>query len=315
MYTNGDIPRRCRRSCTSASNQKQEKQLRLLGDARLTIAAAALLAACTAAPAPVDTPPPGESAPGQPPAPPAAHPLGPEPAAPDARLVRRRSEPLNGRGYAALGLTGANKPNGMEYRLRQSVPADRPAYVPAEMEGLQLFIADRTPDGWLAFYRGPLGGAPNGGNVAYRAILFRADGGRAWDTNLNRFLPRTNHLEVQDIRYVDGKLYLNEGCQSYAREAGGACSSLLRVDPAAGTVDWRTPPLTSNDVLIVVGPYVVAGYGFTAEADSLFLIDRATGRILDRQPLDIAHNYLEMVGDDLVVVTENQVYVFANQPR
>jgi hypothetical protein len=283
----------------------------------MTIAAAAVLAACTANPAPRETPaaqpvPPVAGWPGTSGGPPE---LPPQTPAPDARLVRLRAEPLNGRGYAQLGLSGTNKPNGLEYRLRQAVPSRRPAYVRAELDGLQLFIADSTADGWMAFYRGPLGGAPNGGNVAYRAVMYGADGSRAWDTNLNRFLSRTDHLEVQDVRYAGRRLYFNEACQSYAREAGGACSSLLAVDPVAGTVEWRTPPLTSNDVILLHGPYIVAGYGFTAEADSLFLVDRATGRILDHQPLDSAQSYLEMTGNELVVVTTNQVYRFAIQPR
>jgi hypothetical protein len=286
----------------------------------MTIAAAAALGACTTNPAPVATPP--ASTP--PVSPPAAGgtvftPVPPRPPvetpARAARLVRRRVEPLNGRGYGQLRLSGANKPNGMEYRLRQQVPARRPAYVAAELDGLQLFIADSTPEGWMAFYRGPLGGGPNGANVAYRAVLYRADGGRAWDTNLNRFLSRTDQVEVQDVRYVNGRLYLNEACQTYSREAGGECSSLLRVDPVQGTVDWRTAPLVSNNIILLHGEYVVAGYGFTAEPDTLFLIDRATGRILDRQPLDSAHSYLEFVGDELVVVTSNQVYTFGIEPR
>lgn len=285
----------------------------------ITVAAAAVLAACTAAPAPQDGPSPrAQPSPGGPiaqPAAPSAPAPGAEPPAHNARLVRRRAEPLNGRGYAQLGLTGANKPNGLEYRLRREVPSNLPSYVKRELDGLQLFVADRTADGWLAFYRGPLGGAPNSANVGYRALMYRADGGRAWDTNLNRFLSRMDHLEVQDVRYADGRLYFNEACQSYSREAGGACSSLLRVYPAAGTTDWRTPPRTSNNVILLHGPYVSAGYGFTAEPDSLFLIDRATGRILDRQPLDSAHSYLEMVGGELVVVTTNQVYVFGIEPR
>jgi len=289
----------------------------------MTIAAAAVLAACTANPAPRETPPaPGDAPPSTTP-PVAGWPgtsggapeLPPETPAPDARLVRLRAEPLNGRGYAQLGLSGLNKPNGLEYRLRQEVPSRRPAYVKAELDGLQLFIADSTADGWMGFYRGPLGGGPNGANVAYRAILYRADGSRAWDTNLNRFLSRTDHLEVQDVRYANGRLYFNEACQSYSREAGGACSSLLAVDPVAGTVGWRTPPLTSNNIILLHGPYIVAGYGFTAEPDSLFLIDRATGRILDRQPLDSAAGYLEVTGEDLVVVTTNQLYYFRIQPR
>ncbi len=130
----------------------------------MTIAAAAVLSACATAPSPQDGPPVA-GWPGATPVPPDEPP--PVTPAPDARLVRRRAEPLNGRGYAQLGLSGANKPNGMEYRLRQQVPSGRPAYVKAEMDGLQLFIANHTPEGWMAFYRGPLGGAPNGANVAY----------------------------------------------------------------------------------------------------------------------------------------------------
>jgi hypothetical protein len=285
----------------------------------MTIAAVAALAACTPNPAPAAAPPAGP-APTLPSAEgPVFQPVPPRPPvetpARAARLVRRRVEPLGGRGYRQLGLTGANKPNGMEYRLRQEVPARRPAYVAAELDGLRLFIADSTAEGWTAFYRGPLGGGPNGANVGYRAVLYRTDGSHAWDTNLNRFLSRPDQLEVQDVRYVNGRLYFNEACQSYSREAGGACSSLLRVNPAQGTVDWRTAPLVSNNIILLRGEHVVAGYGFTAEPDTLFLIDRATGRILDRQPLDSAHSYLEFVGDELVVVTTNQVYVFGIEPR
>jgi hypothetical protein len=36
---------------------------------------------------------------------------------------------------------------------------------------------------------------------------------------------------------------------------------------------------------------------------------------VDRQALDSAHGYLEMVGGELVVVTTNQVYVFGIEPR
>jgi hypothetical protein len=276
----------------------------------MTLAAAAL-AAC-APPAPPAAPAPVPEAPVMQPVPP--RPPVETPARP-ARLVQRRREPLNGRDLRALGLTGANKPNGVEYRMRQEVPSNAPAYLRREMDGLQLFVADATPDGWLAFYRGPLGGAPNDGNVRYRALLYRPDGSAAWDVELNRFLSRTDRLEIQDIRYAGGRLYFNEACQSYSREAGGACSALVRVDPVQGTVDWRTAPLTSNNVIALRGPYVAGGYGFTDEADFVVLVDRATGRVLDRQPLDSAHGYLEWRGDELVVVTTSQMYVFGVEDR
>ena len=59
-------------------------------------------------------------------------------------------------------------------------------------------------------------------------------------------------------------------------------------------MEWRTPPLTSNNIFIFADPYVVAGYGFTAEADSLYLVEQRTGRIADRTGLDSAHEYLEI---------------------
>lgn len=281
------------------------------------------LAACAASapppergPAPVaEAPPPVVESPPVPQAPPAA----PSPAelrpAPPAVLRALGSEPIGERDLAALGLTGREKPNGVEYRLRQSVPAILPAYVPRSLDGLDLYIADPAEGGWMAFYRDPLSMAQDGPNARFRAVLFGGDGGRRWDVDLNPFLSRPDRLEIQDVRYADGRLYLNEACQSYAREAGGACSSLVSVDPARRAVEWRTPPLTSNNVLLVRGPYLVAGYGFTAEADRLVLVDRATGRILHQQPLDSAHSYLEFAGDTLVVITVNRVYRFRVEPR
>lgn len=207
--------------------------------------------------------------------------------------------------YRRLGLTGANKPNGMDYRLRQSVPQATPHFLPRHLDGLELFIADPAPEGWLGFYREPLQRMETPANPRFRALLFGEEGERLWDLDLNRFLSRPDHLEIQDVRYQEGELYFNEACQSYSREAGGRCSSLVRVDPARQEVEWRTPPRTSNNIFILHGPHVIAGYGFTAEPDSLFWIRRETGEIVTRRRLDSAHSYLEIREGDLVVVTHS----------
>lgn len=206
--------------------------------------------------------------------------------------------------YLRLGLSGVNKPEGPEYRLRRSVPSQTPLHVPREMEGLVLFIAEPTPEGWFAFYREPLERMEGARNPSFRAVLFGEDWRRRWDLDLNRFLSRPDHLEIQDIRYREGKLYFNEACQSYSREAGGNCSSLLRVDPERQQVEWRTRPRTSNDIFILHGPHVIAGYGFTAEPDSLFWIARETGEIVARRHLPSAHSYLEVQDGRLLVLTQ-----------
>ena len=132
--------------------------------------------------------------------------------------------------------------------------------------------------------------------------------------DLGDHLSRPDHLEVQDLRYADGALYFNEACQSYSREAGGRCSSLVRLDPRAGKVAWRTRPRVLQR-LPAARPRVAAGYGFTAEPDSLFLVDRRTGRIAARAPLDSAPSYMEADGPLLTVLTSSEVYTFRVVPQ
>jgi hypothetical protein len=195
------------------------------------------------------------------------------------------------------------------------VPDKTPEFVPRAEDGLELFVADATGEGWLAFYRTPLERWEGAANPEFAAALFSPSGERRWKLRLNDFLSRPDRLEIQDVRYSGGRLYFNEACQSYSREALGRCSSLVRVDPAARLVDWRTPPLTSNGVFILHGPWVIAGYGFTAEPDFLHVVDRETGRVLARRRLDSAASYLEMKDGRLHVVTYNSVYVFEVEGR
>ena len=203
----------------------------------------------------------------------------------------------------AYGLTGANKPNGVVYRFRESVPAGTPTFVVRRRDGLDLKIADPVGGGWLAFYKGPLPEMP--ANADYHAVLYGADGTERWSLDLNRFLSKSRDLEIQDVRLVEGELYFNEACQTYSAEAGGACSALVRVDPETGTEVWRSRDLVSNNIFLPHGPFIVAGYGFTNETDALHLISRSTGRVLDTLPLESAHSYLEFKDGQLVVLTHD----------
>ena len=207
-------------------------------------------------------------------------------------------------------LSGENKPGDAALRFRRHVPDDAPRVVARTRDGLDLFIADPVENqGWLAFYKGDCGAL--GDVCRYRAVLYDAEGLERWDIDLNRFLQNDRYVEIQDIRYQDGKLYFNEACATYAREAGGQCSWLVRLDPVWQEVDWRTPPLTSNNIFILHAGYVIAGYGFTAEPDAVYLIDQRTGRIRARADLDTAHSYLEVQDNRLYVVTYNSLYTFA----
>ncbi|HWO17583.1 MAG TPA: hypothetical protein VNO30_02365 [Kofleriaceae bacterium] len=177
-----------------------------------------------------------------------------------------------------------------------------PGFVPRTLGTLELFLLDAADAGYLAFYREPynlqscqLSGAVN---CAYEVRHYDRGGKERWRLPLNELLSRGDHLEIQDIRLAGGVLYFNEACQSYAQGAGGQCSSLVAVDPAARKVLWRTQPLVSNGRFVVRGCYVIAGYGFTAEPDHVFLVSRATGQVLQDVPLASAPEKMTLVGRD-----------------
>ena len=210
----------------------------------------------------------------------------------------------------ALGLTGSNKPNGFMYRLRQYIDPELPTKIPSEISDLQLFIAEPTDDGWLCLYRTPMGDESN----YYQLLLFKPNGKPRWQLDLNLLFTGEKPVEVQDVRYRDGLVYYNEACQSYSKDVGGECSRLVCVDPKQKKVVWKTPYLTSNDIFLVTEEYVITGYGFTDEPDFVFLVDRKTGKVLDKQKLQSKADYMEIKDGQLYVVDYRKTaYIFSIQ--
>jgi hypothetical protein len=183
---------------------------------------------------------------------------------------------------------------------------DIPAFVPKTVDTLELFILDEVDGGWLAFYRDPYGrtscGLGDARNCAYEAHHYDRGGQRRWSLRLDELMSRRDHLEIQDIRYAGGVLYFNEACQSYSSGAQGQCSSLVAVDPKQSRVLWRSPHLVSNGRFVIRGCYVVAGYGFTAERDNVFLLDRGSGRVLQKLPVSSAPEGYTLDDDNQLAV-------------
>ena len=183
-----------------------------------------------------------------------------------------------------------------------------PGYVPYSLGTLELFLLDEVPEGHFALYREPYGAGSctvsvdDARNCRYRLRLYGPDGALAFDLDPGPLLSRPDHLEIADVRYVDRTVYLNEACQSYAREARGRCSALVALEPREGRVLWRTRPLVSNDVFLPVGDYLVAGYGFTSERDFVSLVRRADGRMLSRVGVRTAPDDLGLADDGIVRV-------------
>jgi hypothetical protein len=196
-------------------------------------------------------------------------------------------------------------------RLRTMVrPADHlwigpdvPAYVPLEVGTAELDLLDPAAGGGLvAIYRERFDSC-NDANRNCEVIVKRFDAaGREVDSiALAPFLSRRDLLEVQDVRVEGSVLYFNEACLTYSVTTGGRCSSLVAFDLTAKRVLWRTRPLLSNNEFKVIGPYLVAAYGFTGEPARISIIRRSDGAILNTQRLPGANFEMSISGDTLTV--------------
>jgi hypothetical protein len=193
-------------------------------------------------------------------------------------------------------------------RMRTMVrPADKlwigvdiPAHVPLQVDKLTIDLLDSAPGGgWVATYRQPISTCLTKTNCEVVVKVFDKKAETA-SVPLNTFMSRPEHLEVQDVRYADGTVYFNEACQSYSKEAGGKCSSLVAVDPIARKVLWRTANLVSNNYFLVLDKYIVAAYSFTGEKGNVRVIRRSDGKVMDAHP--IAHNFeMQTSGDRLSI--------------
>jgi hypothetical protein len=72
----------------------------------------------------------------------------------------------------------------------------------------------------------------------------------------------------------------------------------------------RSPALVANARTFVLdGGYIISRYGFTAEPDFLYLLDRRTGRVLDRLELPSAPELIRRRGNRLYVRTYDHAIV------
>ncbi len=182
-----------------------------------------------------------------------------------------------------------------------------PGFVPLIEGTAELFVLDHQRDGsFLALYRDPYDvgscGLSDAANCTYVVTAFAHCGEVLWSVDLAEHFSRPDHLEVQDLRLVDGTLYFNEACQSYAKDAGGKCSSLVALDPRGEQVQWRTKPLVSNSRFFVSGDYIVAGYGFTAERDTLHIVRRTDGQVLQTLRLPKAPEDIRLLEPGVIEV-------------
>jgi hypothetical protein len=138
----------------------------------------------------------------------------------------------------------------------------------------------------------------------YTAVVFDRDHVPQKIFRLDAFYPGI--LAMSHAVLVGNVLFFDCNYNGYASIAKKKTGYLVALDIAEGRVLWTTKKLTASYWGFVVrDDVIVAGYGFTAEPDFLYLLDRSTGKLLQSIKLATAHETLIVSGDYLYVRTYN----------
>jgi hypothetical protein len=110
---------------------------------------------------------------------------------------------------------------------------------------------------------------------------------------------------------VGGLLIVETTHLTYARSSGGLNGYVSALDAATGKLRWRSRPLVANaQSFALAGDAIVTGYGFTKEPDFLYVLDRTTGRVVQRLPLPSSPDFVVRKGRGIFVRTYDHDLVF-----
>lgn len=116
---------------------------------------------------------------------------------------------------------------------------------------------------------------------------------------------------VHDAKIVNGILYVSTFHYTYAASAPSN-GYITAINLEDYNVIWKSQPLVCNSLNFeIVDDIIFCGYGFTAEEDYLYQLDRITGCVLDKTELKSKPDYVIYKEGKLYVRTYNTDYVFA----
>ncbi len=199
-----------------------------------------------------------------------------------------------GENWYPVRLSTNNKPNGYIYRLRVDKQCtDLPPV--KETRGMELYISEPIDLGWLAFYRLPT----SANDYAFVVVIYNHDKKPIHTIDLCD-VAQNRYCEVQDVRWDadNHHLLFNMACPTYSSQFNGKCSKLYCYNVEQKRILWETDYLVSNDIFILSDKYVFCSYGFTSEKKFLFMLDKLTGTVYSKLPLDYKVRYMELQQKD-----------------
>lgn len=127
----------------------------------------------------------------------------------------------------------------------------------------------------------------------------------AYDFESFRYSPKTtlmgNTQCMQDVIIEGNVMYVSHGSRSYSDGAGYQTGYITAYDLEKNEIIWTTQPMTCNSSFTIYGNSIICGYGFTAEPDNLYVLDKYSGQRVHKYPVK------KMV--ERVVVKDGKAYV------
>jgi hypothetical protein len=85
---------------------------------------------------------------------------------------------------------------------------------------------------------------------------------------------------------------------------------VVAADLCDGRAVWKSDYLTSNGPILLLGDYLVTGYGFTNEPRALYVLSARTGEVVQKLALPGNPQGMALMSGLLVVSTNHGVATF-----
>ena len=126
-------------------------------------------------------------------------------------------------------------------------------------------------------------------------------------SNINDFV----YQQIIYAKIVDHVLYFSTAHSTYSKDSSGKNAYMNAFDLKTMQLIWQSKPLVSNsDNFVIYKNWIITGYGFTREKDYLYVLDKKSGKILNKYPIKTRSEYLIYKDSKLFVRTYNKDYIF-----
>ncbi|MBN9164563.1 MAG: hypothetical protein J0I07_26615 [Myxococcales bacterium] len=150
-----------------------------------------------------------------------------------------------------------------------SLPSSPIAANSATVDGVSFSVLDVKP-------AGKSGRGWAGGKCSYGARLANGAGKPVVVNEANPF------NGIGQVVRSGSAVFMSMNFNGYAREFPQGGNNVIALDACDGTVKWRSPNLTSSGPIMLLGDYLVTGYGFTGESHYVYVLNAHTGAVVQK---------------------------------